>query len=74
MVFAFRGTIPDESEHKYLLAGLEPARRYSLHFQDGSAPDRTATGEELMGQGLQVHLQNPLSSELVLLNSTVNAK
>jgi hypothetical protein len=67
VVFAFRGSIPGESEHRFVLAGLDSARRYSLHFQDGTAPDRTATGSELMNQGLLVRLQNPLSSELVFL-------
>jgi hypothetical protein len=40
-----------------------------LHFQDGSAPDGAATGRELMGSGMLVRLQNPLSSELVFLSS-----
>ena len=73
VVFAFRGSIADEAEHRFTLAGLDPAKRYRLHFQDGTAPDRTATGAELMGQGLLVQLQNSLSSELVFLaeeNST----
>ena len=68
VVFAFRGTTPDQAEHPFVLAGLEAGKRYRLHFQDGSSPDRTATGGELMGQGLTVHLRNPLSSELVLLS------
>jgi hypothetical protein len=67
VVFAFRGSIPGETEHRFVLAGLEVSRRYRLHFQDGTAPDRTATGSELMHQGLLVRLQNPLSSELVFL-------
>jgi hypothetical protein len=67
VVFAFRGSTPDEAEHRFVLAGLDPSRRYQLHFQDGSAPDRIAAGSELMGSGLLVRLQNPLSSELVFL-------
>jgi hypothetical protein len=67
VVFAFRGSIPGETEHRFLLAGLEVSRNYHLHFQDGTAPDRTATGSELMHQGLLVRLENPLSSELVFL-------
>jgi alpha-galactosidase len=67
VVFAFRGSAPDEPEHRFVLAGLDRARIYRLHFQDASAPDRRNTGAELMGQGLLVHLPNPLSSELVFL-------
>ncbi len=68
VVLAFRGTTPDQAEHRFVLAGLDPAKNYRLHFQDGSAPDSSATGSDLMGQGLLVRLQNPLSSELVFLS------
>ena len=66
-VFAFRGTTPNEPEHRFVLAGLDAARRYALHFEDGSAPDAQATGSELMTQGLKISLPAPLSSELVFL-------
>ncbi len=69
VLFAFRGSVPDEAEHRFVLAGLVPSRRYQLHFEDGTAPDSVATGAELMTQGLRVRLQNPLSSELVFLGS-----
>jgi alpha-galactosidase len=68
VVFAFRGSVRDEVEHRFVLAGLDPARRYRLHFQDGSAPDRIMTGIEMMGAGLTVRLSNPLSSELIFLS------
>ena len=74
VVFAFRGTIPDESEHRFVLAGLDRRQTLPPAFQDGTASDRTATGSELMGQGLLVHLQNPLSSELVFLSDATNAQ
>jgi alpha-galactosidase len=67
VLFAFRGTTPDEAEHRFVLAGLDAAKRYSLHFQDGSAPDTEALGSELMGTGVEVRLRNPLSSELMFL-------
>jgi len=67
VVFAFRGSAPDEAEHRFVLAGLEEGKMYRIHFQDGSAPDRNVSGNELMGRGLAVHLANPLSSELVFL-------
>ena len=68
VLFAFRGSITDEAEHRFVLAGLDAGKRYQLHFEDGSSPDRTATGSELMGSGLLVRLQSPLSSELVFLS------
>ncbi len=69
VVYAFRGNIADEDEHRFVLAGLEAGSRYRLHFQDGSAPDREAAGRELMEQGLAVRLGMPLSSELVFLEA-----
>jgi hypothetical protein len=50
-----------------VLSGLGSAKHYRLHFQDGTAPDRTAAGKDLMNEGVLVRLQNPLSSELVFL-------
>jgi hypothetical protein len=67
VVFAFRGTTPDEAEHRFVLAGLDAGQRYRLHFQDGSAPDRIASGRDLMGPGLPVNLKHPLTSELIFL-------
>src|SRR6185437_8847011 len=69
VVYAFRGSIANEDEHAFILKGLEPRGRYRLHFQDGSAPDREATGRELMGAGMAVRLPTPLSSELVFLEA-----
>jgi len=68
VVFAFRGTVRDQAEHRFVLAGLDAAKRYHLHFQDGSAPDRFTTGGEMMGAGLTVRLLNPLSSEVIFLS------
>ena len=72
VVFAFRGTTPDETEHRFVLAGLNAAKRYRLHFQDGTAPDVEATGSELMGPGLKVQLRQPLSSELVFVEDAAS--
>ncbi len=68
VLYAFRGSTGDESEHHFILAGLEAAKSYRLHFQDGTSPDRSASGSELMGEGAVVRLQHPLSSELVFLS------
>lgn len=67
VVFAFRGKVADESQHSFVLSGLEPSHHYRLHFQDASSPDTEMTGEKLMNSGLSVHLANALSSELVFV-------
>jgi hypothetical protein len=67
VVFAFRGSGEDEPEHHFVLAGLDPRKRYHLHFEDGSSPDAEATGERLMSSGVTVSLPLPLSSELISL-------
>jgi len=67
VVYAFRGS-GDGPEHSFPLRGLQAAATYRLRFHDRSAPDRTATGEELMSQGLKVRLASPNSSELILFD------
>jgi hypothetical protein len=71
VVYAFRGSVADKSEHRFVLAGLKAATRYTLHFADGSAADREALGSELMGTGLTVALKDTLSSELVFVQEAV---
>jgi hypothetical protein len=66
VLYAFRGSAPDQPAHRFRLRGLTPGRRYALKFQDqGAAADRVQTGEVLMQQGVAVTLKWPLSSELV---------
>jgi hypothetical protein len=74
VVFAFRGTVPDEAEHRFVLAGLDAQKRYRLHFQDGTAPDAVATGRALMESGLAVKLMEPLSSELIFVEEATAKK
>jgi alpha-galactosidase len=68
VVYAFRGSVADEPEHRFRLEGLQADTRYRLHFADGGVADRVATGSELMGPGLKVSLPHSLSSALVFLN------
>ena len=68
VVFAFRGSVADEAEHRFVLKGLDTGKMYRLHFEDGSSADREANGRELMGAGLAVRLTGPLSSELVFVD------
>jgi hypothetical protein len=69
VLYAFRGSVLDQSEHVFTLAGLEPTRFYKLHFQDRSSPEITQSGAQLMKTGLNVHLAEPYSSELVFLDA-----
>ena len=67
VLYAFRGSAEDEERHRFVLQGLEAARRYTLHFEDGTAPDSQATGKQLMDAGVEVHLERAQSSELVFI-------
>jgi hypothetical protein len=67
VLYAFRGSIADESAHVFSLAGLDPGTQYKLHFEDASQPDREASGRELMADGLTITLEKPLTSELVFI-------
>jgi hypothetical protein len=70
VAFAFRGSAPDQESHRFVLQGLNPAKHYSMHFEDGTCPDTRATGIQLMSAGLEVHLAHPLSSEIVFIEET----
>jgi hypothetical protein len=67
VLYAFRGSATTESTHIFALQGVRASRAYRLHFQDHSAPDRNATGSELLSRGITVNLPVPLSSELIFL-------
>ena len=74
VVYAFRGKGADEKFHSFILHGLDPRAIYRLHFQDGTAPDRRMKGSRLMQDGLEVHLENPLSSELAFIEVSDGAR
>jgi alpha-galactosidase len=69
VLYAFRGSVENEETHSFVLQGLDPAKRYDLHFQDGSSQDMIVVGRQLMKKGLAVHLPHPLSSELVFIEA-----
>jgi hypothetical protein len=54
-----------------VLAGLEASKRYHLHYEDGSMPDREETGADLMAAGLLVQLKEINSSELVFVEEVM---
>jgi hypothetical protein len=73
LVYAFRGSAPDDKEHTFQLFGLDSGRQYRLHFQDGttsdgSTSDRTERGRDLLSKGLSVTLPVPNSSELIFID------
>ncbi len=65
VLYAFHGNDAQPASHVFRLKGLRTGDRYTLHFRDGSSPDRRASGAELMHNGLAVSLPLPNSSELV---------
>ena len=68
VLYAFRGTAPDEPMHRFRLLGLRPESRYRLRFQDqGPAADLVLSGRLLMQEGAPVTLALPLSSALIFL-------
>jgi alpha-galactosidase len=69
VIYAFRGTTETERNHTFVLKGLRPEGSYRLRFHDGSSPDRTMSGKELLTKGLTLDLALPLSSEIVFLES-----
>lgn len=69
VLYAFRGSATDEPSHRFHLAGLDPASRYTLRFHDRGV-SRVLTGRALMERGVDVPLAVPLSSELVFFART----
>jgi hypothetical protein len=68
VLYAFRGTAPDQPTHRFRLLGLKPGSRYRLKFQDqAAAANLELPGQLLMQEGAEVTLDLPLSSELVFL-------
>jgi len=68
LVYAFRGSTPEDKTHKFPLHGLDPHRQYRLHFQDGSSSDRIESGRDLRSKGLTVALTVLNSSELIFID------
>src|SRR5215469_1495492 len=67
VIYVFHGTSPEEKTHSFPLHGFEASHHYRLIFQDQSARNRIATGEELMANGVKVDLPMPNSSELIFI-------
>ena len=67
VVYAFRGSTANESDHTFTLRGLNQGLRYRLRFHDHSALDRIVKGGRLMDVGLNIHLPLANSSEIVLI-------
>jgi hypothetical protein len=67
VVYAFHGSSLNEPSHAFRLRGIHPKFMYGLHFEDGSSPNRSVTGTELLTKGLLLRLPIPNSSELVFV-------
>ncbi len=68
VLFAFRGTAPGESSHRFALRGVTPDAQYRITFQDKSAPDQVTEGSTLMLLGLDVTLPEARTSELIFFD------
>jgi alpha-galactosidase len=68
VLYVFRGSTSNESQHTFQVKGVQARRSYRLHFSDHSATDRTINGRELLDRGLTVVLPLPLSSEFVFID------
>jgi hypothetical protein len=66
VLYAFRGTVPDEATHRFRLQGLKAESRYRLKYEvQGPAANHVLAGRSLMQEGAPVTLALPLSSELI---------
>lgn len=72
VVYSFRGSTQQESQHTFLLKGLLPNRQYRLHFHDHTASDETVSGRDLLDKGLTLTLSTPNSSELIFIEKIEN--
>jgi len=76
VLYAFRGSSPDERAHRFRLRGLDAAQPYRISFandggaaNEGGAAVKTLSGGDLMEQGLEVDLSEPDTSALVFIDA-----
>jgi hypothetical protein len=74
VLYAFRGSTETEVNHSFVLQGVKAEQSYELHFQDGSSPDSTVKGSELLKKGIAVKLPVTNSSEIVLVKAIGSTK
>jgi alpha-galactosidase len=67
VLFAFHGSVPEESVHHFVLQGLDPKRSYRIVFHDRGS-QVVLSGQVLMHTGVDVSLPIPLSSDLVFFH------
>ena len=72
VLYAFRGSSPEDDTHVFELRGLRAGASYRVTFQDHSSEDYTASGAQLMGLGVTVRETVPHSSELVFLEESAS--
>jgi hypothetical protein len=71
VLFAFRGTVLDEPRHSFRLADLRDNSQYQINFEHESSSDEVASGQQLRLQGISIHLEDPLSSELIFIRPAI---
>jgi hypothetical protein len=68
VVYAFRGSIENEKQHRFLLHGLRPDSRYQIRFWGHSSQDQIESGATLIKRGLVAELPTENSSEIILFD------
>jgi hypothetical protein len=68
VVFIFKPDSPNDL-HTIKLKGLDADRTYRLTFEDGSNPDVSKSGAELISAGIDVTLKGKFVSELVFFEA-----
>ncbi len=68
VLYAFRGSNPEEKTHRFYLQGVTSSAHYDVRVLDNSSGVRDIhSGDALIHEGLVVALAEPLSSALILL-------
>jgi alpha-galactosidase len=60
----------DQATQRIRLKGLTPEAQYRLRSEEGSVPEETRAGDDLMSSGLKVKLTTKYSSDLIYLEQS----
>lgn len=60
----------DQATQRIRLKGLTPEAQYRIRSEDGSVPEETRAGNDLMSTGLKVKLPRKYSSDLIYLDQS----
>jgi hypothetical protein len=72
VLYAFHGTSPADTEHRFRLLGLDSEGTYRVHSQDGGTTSGVMAGQELLQRGISVRLPLSSSSDLIFLEKVAS--